>query len=114
MLNQIVLVGRITKEIEVKETENGKKVASLSIAVPRNFKNINGEYDTDFIYCSLWDAIACNTKEYCKVGDLVGIKGRVQSNNYEKDGERHYAMEIIAEKVTFLTSKKNIETTEAD
>ena len=110
MLNQIVLVGRITKDVEVRETEGGRKVATLALAVPRNFKNINGEYETDFLYCSLWDVIATNTKEYCKVGDLVGIKGRVTSSQYEKDGEKRYAMDIIAEKVTFLSSKKQEET----
>ncbi len=105
MLNQIVLVGRIAKEIEVHETESGKKVATLTLAVPRNFKNINGEYETDFLYCSLWDVNACNTREYCKVGDIVGVKGRVTSSSYEKDGEKRYSMDIIAEKVTFLSSK---------
>lgn len=107
MLNQIVLVGRIAKEIEVKETDNGKKTAKIFLAVPRSFKNINGEYETDFLYCSLWDAMACNTYEYCKVGDLIGVKGRVTSNMYEQDGEKRYAMDIIAEKVTFLSSKKD-------
>lgn len=109
MLNQIVLVGRIAKEIEVRETESGKKVATLTLAVPRSFKNINGEYETDFLYCSLWDVIASNTREYCKVGDIVGVKGRVTSSVYEKDGEKHYAMDIIAEKVTFLSSKSKEE-----
>ncbi len=106
MLNQIVLVGRITRDIEMRETENGKKVATLSLAVPRNFKNIDGEYETDFLRCSLWDVIAENTKEYCKVGDLVGVRGRVTSSTYEKDGEKRYSMDIIAEKVTFLSTKR--------
>ena len=112
MLNQIVLVGRITRDIEMRETESGKKVATLSLAVPRNFKNIDGEYETDFLHCSLWDVIAENTKEYCKVGDLVGIKGRVASSTYEKDGEKRYSMDIIAEKVTFLSTKKQEEAEE--
>lgn len=105
MWNQIILVGRIAREPELKETEKGKKRANLTLAVPRGFKNIDGEYETDFLSCSLWDGVANNVCEYCKVGDLVGIRGRVASNIYEKDDKKHYAMDIIADKVTFLSSK---------
>lgn len=98
MLNQVVLVGRLTKEVELKELENDKKVASITIACPRSYKNEKGEYDTDFIECKLWNMVAGNTKEYCHKGDILGVKGRIQS-----DGNK---MEIIAEKVTFLSSKK--------
>lgn len=114
MLNQIVLVGRIAREPELKETDNGKKVVNISLAVPRSFKNVDGEYETDFLSCSLWDGVASNVCEYCHVGDLVGVKGRVVSNVYEKDGHKHYTMDIIAEKVTFLTSKKEKESKQQD
>lgn len=108
MLNQTVIVGRLTKEPEIKELENGKKVANINLAVPRSYKNENGEYDTDFINCELWDAIAQNTTEYCKKGDLVGIKGRIQTNSYEtEEGEKKYNTRIVAEKVTFLASKNH-------
>ena len=106
MLNQAVLVGRIVQEPELNKTDAGN-VMHITLAVPRSFKNINGEYDTDFINCTLWQAIAENTVEYCKKGDLVGIKGRIQSSNYEdKEGNKRYAVEIVAEKVTFLASKR--------
>ena len=105
MLNQAVLVGRITGEPEVKETESGKKVTNLTLAVPRSYKNENGEYDTDFINCSLWNSIAESVCQYCHKGDLVGIKGRIQTDTYEKDGEKKFAMQLVAEKVTFLSSK---------
>lgn len=106
MLNQIVLVGRIAVDPEVKEVENGKTVSNLRLAVPRSYKNENGEYDTDFLDITLWNSIAQNTSEYCKKGDIVGVKGRMQTNNYEKeDGTKEYKMNIIAEKVTFLSSK---------
>ena len=98
MLNQTVIVGRITKDIEIKELENGKKVVNLTIAVPRSYKNEEGIYDTDFIPCTLWNAIATNVSEYCKKGDLVGIKGRLEN---KEDG-----LVLIAEKVTFLSSGK--------
>lgn len=106
MLNNTVVVGRIVKSPELKETENGKKVANITLAVPRSYKNNEGEYETDFIPCVLWSGIAENTVNYCKTGDLVGIKGRVQSRTYETDEARHYVVELVAEKVTFLSSKK--------
>jgi len=106
MLNQIVLVGRLTRDITVNKAENGVKVATISIAVPRSFKNVEGVYDTDFIDCVAFDAIALNTSEYCNKGDIVGIKGRVQSNLVEKeDGKKENKLEIICEKITFLSSK---------
>lgn len=109
MLNQIVLVGRLVKSPEIKETETGKKVSRITLAVPRSYKNSNGEYESDFINCTLWTGIAENTAEYCKKGDLLGVKGRIQTRVYEKDDERKYISEVIAEKVTFLTSKSKNE-----
>lgn len=106
MLNQVVLVGRLTSNPEAVELEGGHKKSTFSVAVPRSFKNSNGEYETDFIRCVLWDAIASSTAEYCHKGDIVGVKGRLQTSSYEKDGEKKYSMDVIAEKVTFLSSKK--------
>lgn len=108
MINEVVLVGRLTKDPEVMDTENGKKRASIILAVPRKFKNVDGIYETDFIRVILWNVIAINTKEYCKSGDLLGVKGRIQINSY-KDSEdnTHYVTDIIAEKITFLSSKRN-------
>ncbi len=106
MLNQIILVGRLTRNIAVNKSENGVKVATISIAVPRSFKNVEGVYDTDFIDCVAFDAIAENTSEYCAKGDIVGIKGRVQSNVVENtEGKKENKIEIICEKITFLSSK---------
>lgn len=113
MLNQVVLVGRLTADIEA-ETVNGYKRTSLTLAVPRSYKNSDGLYDTDFIRCILWNAVAENTSEYCHKGDVIGIKGRIETSTYEKDGEKKYTTDVIAERVTFLSSNKNIETTEAD
>lgn len=110
MLNQIVLVGRLTKDIMVNKSDNGIKVATLRLAIPRSFKNSEGVYDTDFIDCVLFDNIAENTSEYCKKGDIVGVKGRIQSRVIEEDEKKETIMEIIAEKVTFLSSKSKEET----
>lgn len=104
MLNQIVLVGRLTRDIIVNKSESGIKVATISLAIPRSFKNSEGNYDTDFVDCVAFDNIAENTKDYCSKGDIVGVKGRVQSRVIEKDNKKEYSTEIIAEKVTFLSS----------
>lgn len=106
MLNQIVLVGRLTKNINVNKSENGVKLATISLAIPRSFKNMEGTYDTDFIDCVAFENVAENTAAYCSKGDIVGIKGRVQSRVIETGGKKEYLMDIVAEKVTFLSSRK--------
>ena len=114
MLNQVVLVGRLTKQPEVKKAENGVEYSHITLAVPRTYKNAEGDYDTDFVDCTLWQMIAKNTAEYCKKGDLVGVKGHIETDTYEKDGETKYKTSIIAEKVTFLSNKKEKEQEEKD
>ena len=107
MLNQTVLVGRLTKDPELFTTENGNKGTYITLAVPRNYKNSDGVYDTDFISCILWRGVAENTTEYCHKGDLLGIKGHIQSRSIDIDEEtRKEIVEVVAEKVTFLSSKK--------
>ena len=106
MLNQTVIVGRLIKDPELNETENGNKVTNITLAVPRSFKNVNGEYDTDFVKCTMWSGVAENTSEYCKQGDLIGIKGRIQTRVIEKDNSKQTIQEVIAEKVTFLAKSK--------
>lgn len=107
MLNQAILVGRLVADPEVKELESGKQVSTITLAVQRSYKNEEGVYETDFITCNLWNVIAQNTSEYCKKGDIIGVKGRIQTDTYEKDGETKYAMNVVAEKVTFLSSKSH-------
>lgn len=106
MLNQIVLVGRLTRDITVNKSSNGNKVATIGLAIPRSFKNSEGVYDTDFIDCVLFDVVAENTAEYCNKGDIVGVKGRIQSKVIEEGDKKETVIEIIAEKVTFLSSKQ--------
>lgn len=107
MLNQVVMVGRLVATPEVKETENGKKYTNATIAVQRSYKNAEGVYETDFVDCTLFDGVATNTAEYCKKGDVIGIKGRIQTRDVELEDETHKKyVEVIAEKVTFLSSKK--------
>lgn len=98
MLNQVILVGRITENPTIKELESGKKVSTIILKVPRTWKNAEGIYEDDCIPCILWSAVAENVVEYCKKGDLVGIKGRLQVTENK--------MEVVAEKVTFLSNRK--------
>ena len=99
MLNQVVMVGRLTSDPEINEVENSRKVTTITLAVSRSYKNVNGEYETDFIKCYLWNAIAETTAEYCKKGDLVGVKGRLQCLSGNE-------LQVVAEKVSFLSSRK--------
>ena len=106
MLNHVVLVGRLVREPELKSSEKGKQYMQITVAVPRSFKNADGEYESDFIDCKLWDVVAKSTSEYCHKGDIIGIKGRIQTSVVEIDNKKKYYTDIIAEKVTFLSSKK--------
>ena len=108
MLNQVVLVGRLTKSPEILSTEGNKKLLYITLAVQRNYKNIDGIYEADFIRCVLWNALAENTCEYCTTGDIIGVKGRLQSESYQdKDGNTKYVTDVVAERITFLSSKKS-------
>lgn len=103
MLNQVVILGRITGEPELVELESGKKVSNLTIAVPRSYKNAEGVYDTDFVDVVLWDNVARNTIDYCKKGDLIGVKGRIETLIDKETNTKR--MQINGEKVTFLAAK---------
>lgn len=107
MMNQTVIVGRLVRDVEVKKLENNKEVSNITLAVPRSYKNESGEYETDFVDVTLWGAVAHSTAEYCKKGDIIGVKGRIETSMYEKDGEKKKSVDIVCEKVTFLSSKKD-------
>ena len=110
MLNHVILVGRLTNTPVVKVLDNGKKRSSVVLAVPRNYKNSNGEYETDFVDCVLWTTVAENTAEYCKVGDMIGVKGRLQSRYVENtEGVKKKKTEVVAERITFLSSARSKE-----
>ena len=108
MVNNVILVGRLVKTPELSLTDTGRKMSMVTLAVPRDYKNINGEYDTDFIDCTLWMGIAENTAEYCKTGDVIGVKGKIQTRIIENDdGSKFKRVDVIAEKVTFIASSKS-------
>ena len=107
MINMVMLVGRLVKDPEVIERDNGNKVSRVTLAVNRRFKGPDGVYHTDFIDCVLWNNIAKNVGEYCSKGDLIGVRGRLQVDSYEKDGIKRKVVDVIAEGITFLSASKN-------
>ena len=108
MINNVVLVGRLTKDPELRYTPSNIAVATFTLAVNRNFKNEQGERQADFINCVMWRKSAENFATWCKKGAQVGITGRIQTRNYEgTDGKRVYVTEVVAESFQTLESKKN-------
>lgn len=108
MLNRVVVVGRLTRDPDLRYTPNGVAVANFTVAVDRPFTNQQGERETDFINCVTWRRQAENLANYMKKGSLVGVDGRVQTRNYEgQDGKRVYVTEILAESIQFLESRRS-------
>lgn len=106
MLNRVVLVGRLTRDPDLRYTQNGTAVANFTLAVNRPFTNQQGERDADFINCVIWRRPAENLANYMKKGSMVGVDGRIQSRTFEgKDGKTVYVTEVVADSVQFLDSK---------
>ena len=113
MMNLVTLVGRLVEQPTIKKVEDREECV-ITLAVNRSYKNVDGIYETDIIKCVLWNGIAQNTAEWCNKGDIIGVKGRLQStitsdDNQTVDKEQKYELKIIAEKITFLSSKKEEE-----
>lgn len=110
MLNRVILVGRITKDPELKKTQSNISVVSFTIAVNRQYSNEQGESQADFIQCVVWRKQAENMQIYVKKGALLGIEGRLQTRNYETpNGETKYITEVLCDSVQFLESRKSNE-----
>ncbi len=113
MLNEGILLGRLTKDIELKKTSTGKSYATFTLAVTRNFKNQHGEYDTDFINCRCWSNTAETVNKYVKKGDLIVVKGRLTGNRYtDTQGATKYITEVNVERISFLQSARKTEQVE--
>lgn len=103
MMNRVILVGRLTKDPELRYTPSGVAVATFTLAVNRAFTNQQGEREADFINCVIWRKPAENVANFLKKGSLAGVDGRLQTRNYEgQDGKRVYVTEVLAESVQFL------------
>ena len=113
MINKVLLVGRLTRDTEVRYTQSEKAVGNFTLAINRRFKNQNGEYETDFIDCVVFGKQAETMSKYTQKGDLIGVEGSIQKRAYEdKEGNKRYATEIMVEKITFLQTNKKSETTQ--
>ena len=107
MINNVVLAGRVTKDIELKVTPTGKSVCSFSLAVNRKFVQ-DGERQADFINCQLWGKSAETLEKYGKKGMLIGVEGRLQTRNYtNQQGQTVYVTEVVADSFTFLEKKQS-------
>ena len=107
-MNKVFLIGRLTRDPELRYTGNNTPVASFSLAVNRNFTNQQGEREADFFNITVWRKQAENVKNYLSQGSQVAVEGRLQTRNYEdKDGQKRYVTEVVADNVEFLGSKNS-------
>lgn len=107
MINQVTLVGRLTKDPELKRTSEGTPVTNVTLAVNRHYRNQQGEIGADFVQCKLWNKTAENTSRYCKKGSLIGITGRIQTRHYDNpEGVRVYVTEVLVDSVRFLDQRR--------
>lgn len=110
-MNNVILVGRLAADPILEEFETNKKRTVIDLAVPRNYKNQEGIYEADFIRCILWNGIALNASKYCKIGDAIALRGRIQTRSYEDESQnKKYVTEIIAQSINFVAPKYKGET----
>lgn len=108
MINNVVLVGRLVRNVELRYTPSNQAVATFTLAVNRNFKKQDGEREADFINCVMWRQQAENLANWTKKGALIGVTGRIQTRNYEnQQGQRVYVTEVIADSFQVLENKKD-------
>ena len=104
MLNQAILVGRLTKDPDLRYTADGVPYCFITVAVPRDFRSQDGEVQSDFITVTLWRKSAESTAQRCQKGTMVAIKGRIQTRNYEKEpNQKIYVTEVVVERIKFLS-----------
>ena len=115
MINSVVLVGRLTKDIELRKTQSGLSVASFTVACDRRLSQAqknNNEQSADFINCVAWRGSADFLGKYVRKGDTVGVEGKIQTRNYDRDGQRVYVTEVLANSVNLLHSKQTAQSQE--
>ncbi len=107
MLNRIQLIGRLTRDPELRYVSNGHPMAQFTLAVDRDFKNAAGDHEADFINCVTWRKLAELVGQYCAKGRLVAVEGRLQTRSYEaQDGTRRRSTEVVGDRVWFLDSPR--------
>jgi single-strand DNA-binding protein len=105
-MNKVILMGRLTKDVEVRQTNSGTTVANFSLAVNRGYKREGGP-DADFINCIAWSKTAETMEKYTSKGRQIVVEGRIETSNYEKDGQRIYKTDVVVEKFYFADGKQN-------
>ena len=112
-MNKVILIGRLTKDPELRTIANGSATTSFTIAVNRTYTNQNGDREADFINCVAWRKQAENIAKYCVKGTQVAVEGRIQTRSYDaQDGTKRYVTEVVADNVTFLSPKGSVSSTE--
>ena len=107
-MNKVILIGNLSKDIELTTTSSGLSVARFTIAVQRSYANENGEREADFINCVVWRNQAENLYKYCHKGDKIAVTGSIQTRSYDaQDGTKRYVTEVIADHIEFLNTKRN-------
>lgn len=107
-MNKVILIGRLTRDPELRTTQSGLATTTFTVAISRNYTNNNGTQETDFINCVCWRKLAENVAKYCSKGSQVAVEGRLQTRNYDlQDGTKRYVTEVLAENVSFLGSRSN-------
>ena len=102
MFNQVILIGRVVADPEIKQSQNEKNFVELTLAIQRPFKNSQNQYDTDFIKVVFWEYMAINIKEYCEKGSIVSVKGRIQTRTIKKNDVSFETIDIIGEHIIFI------------
>ncbi|WP_332650630.1 single-stranded DNA-binding protein [Lysinibacillus sp. 54212] len=109
-MNQVGLVGRLTKDAALRQLSGNKSTTSFVLAINRNFRNNHGNIDADFVFCNAWGRLAERISQYCGKGSLIGVNGRLQSRSYtNKDNVKIYTMEVVVEDVRFYALKSREE-----
>lgn len=112
MINRVVLVGRMTRDPELRRTNSGAAVTSFTLALNRNYNSADG-VQADFIPCVVWNRVAENVEKYCSKGSLVGVEGRLRSRNYDNaQGQKVYVVEVVCDSVQFLETRAARERTQ--
>lgn len=107
-MNKVILIGRLTKDPELRYTGSNTPVATFSLAVNRSFTNQNGEREADFINCVVWRKLAETVKNYLSQGSQVAVEGRIQTRNYDdQNGQRRYVTEVVVENIDFVGTKRD-------
>ena len=108
-MNRTILIGRITKDLELKTTQSNIPVVTFTLAVDKQFKDDSGERGADFIQCVTWRKTAENLVKYCGKGSLIAVDGRISTRDYDTDNGKRYVTEVVADDIQFLDSKKDDE-----